>query len=91
MYQDSTLNKLFDVACELVIEGGGDGDILIVVKYHYGEVVQKFDEWRQKDQHFARYIREDFEDYTLFSDQSNENILISKRRLEGSYDSVFEI
>jgi hypothetical protein len=47
MYKDSTLHKLFDVACDLVMGEGGDGDILIVVKHHYDEVVQKFDEKRR--------------------------------------------
>lgn len=72
-------NLVFDCVTKLVLASGGDGDGTIVVPdERVLEVAKRFEAWMAADPIFSGspYQRFNNVDFVLFTDGSNENIII---------------
>jgi hypothetical protein len=87
---EDMLNSLFDLFLKAVWSQGGDGCGYLVAGKHYAyeDLANAFEDELRNRGFMASYIREDFDAWTLFSDQSNENFIISQKVMRDSYKDI---
>ena len=87
---DGLLRTLFNTLIEFTFAQGGDGcGYLVCGKYYsVATIAGKFEEELNSRKWLDNYYREDYDDYTLFTDRSNENFVISQASLRDPYKDI---
>ena len=94
---DNLLKTLFNTLIEFTLAQGGDGcGYLVCGKYYSVDyIADEFEKELRTRGWFGdvrvralNYHRKDYEGYTLFTDRSNENFVISQKSLRDPYKDI---